>query len=1135
MCGGGKGGGSTTTTTNTNSTASQSPPPYLDSAYQNLVSNAQSLAAQPLQVYQGNTIAPFSTAQTGAFGEVANAQGAANPYINAAANSINASQTPLWSNTLQYSPQNLQSFENPYQSDVINSTMAQIGQLDAQQQSQLQGNAISSHALGGDRAGIAAASLANQQGLAAGQTLSQLNAQNFTQANQELNTQQQAQLGANEAQSWLNSQAGFGYGNLGNEALNTQLTGAQAELSTGNQQQAQLQAELNYPYEVYQQQQAYPYQDIQYLSNILEGIGGVAGGTSTGSSSGSTTTSQPAPSLLSQILGGVAGGVGILGQTGAFGNNGYLTNFFGAPQATAPTNDFSSFAANFGGLGSLGASQSAANNFTGGLSPNPFGITYNRGGLVPRRHLASGGGAGSADPGLDAMPDFSLSFIPNSPPSGVHANFPQLPQPQQPQQQQGGGGGGGGGIGDIIGPIATIASFFNKGGLVSSRRAFGGQAGGASGMPGRTVSLAKHFQPKPPSGGLKGANWLKPIKFDDGGGVGGLMPSAASMNPVTQGNYQRYSQYPTEKLQELAARARVQPGGQQQAGLIQKALSQKQLMPNTATPAATAAQTTAPQGLQVPQILTNQSGFARGGVSHETRQHFDPGGSVDRGIYIPYPPPSNDIDADLPADIAAQDVARNAVPAGGLAPPIPASTSSNSYGISAPPISHHEPLEPAQHYTAPEGEKPDPWNAMAQAGFAIMAGKSPNALQNIGEGLLHGSKAYAKERNDASERSYRQGQIGDAVNRLNMEADNHRDTINMEQEKLDQRSIVDANEAAYKQAQIENMHAERQKPIPDGFGGFLIPNPKDPAHPLTMDVTSGAGTPDADGKIKPSIQNLYNHPKDKDGNPLKGDEFYATLPPAVAAQAKSYQSGNSAPPTGFATKPVLLAAYQAAQDGDDSFRRTAGTRFQTIKDFTNPNGKTGQTVKSQNVTMEHISTLRDAVDALNNKDVPAFNAAANMIAKQTGQPEPNNFELGQQLVSDEIAKAVLGTAGASVDREGIKKSLNVNASHDQAYGALDQAGQYMAGQAAGLEQSYRAGTELPNYRDRFLTPPAKALIDKYYPLDDKGVPQQKSSGKDKAAAAPQFPNAPPVGTVKMGFQFNGGDPASSTNWSKVPQ
>lgn len=64
-------------------------------------------------------------------------------------------------------------------------------------------------------------------------------------------------------------------------------------------------------------------------------------------------------------------------------------------------------------------------------------------------------------------------------------------------------------------------------------------------------------------------------RFDDGGQIGGLLPSAQNANPIAQGQWQRYESLPTEKLQELAVRLQGTP----QAQLVQKALQQKQLMP----------------------------------------------------------------------------------------------------------------------------------------------------------------------------------------------------------------------------------------------------------------------------------------------------------------------------------------------------------------------------------------------------------------------------------------------------------------------------------------------------------------------------------------------------------------------------
>lgn len=353
-----------------------------------------------------------------------------------------------------------------------------------------------------------------------------------------------------------------------------------------------------------------------------------------------------------------------------------------------------------------------------------------------------------------------------------------------------------------------------------------------------------------------------------------------------------------------------------------------------------------------------------------------------------------------------------------------------------------------------------------------------NAIGNYGSSGMEYQKAMAEQQQKnslrqieqqrlAQEKSYQTGELGARNQELAQQG-------TYQQGELSARNAELANQAKYQAAQTANMQQERLKPISDGMGGWM-----------QLDPTSGKYVPlsgelSGNGQSR-SISNLYNPPKGADGQPLTGKDFLATLPPAVEAQSQSYISGQSQPPTGFATKPVLLAAYQAAQKADPDFAATAGTRFQTIKEFADTNGKTGQTVKSQNVTMEHVQTLKDAVDALNNGDMKAWNSAVNAVADQTGKPAPNNFNLGRELVADEITKAVLGSSGAAVDREGIKAALSPNASHDQAYGALNEAGKYMAGQAHGLEQSYYAGTRLPDYRDRFLTPEAKKLVDNYYP------------------------------------------------------
>lgn len=297
MCGGGG-------TTTTNTTSNQPPQAFLD-AYSNVLGQAQQVASQPLQQYTGNVVAGFTPAQNQAFDTINNLQGVSDPYLNAASGFLNQATTPIWDNAQQLTPQDIQQYQNPYQQQVVNATQAQFNNQNAQQQNQLKGNAVSAGAWGGDRAGVAQGVLAGQQQLAQAPVIAGLESQGYSQALQTAQQQQGAQIGANEANAWLNSQAGFGAMNLAGEAQNLPLQQAQAQLGAGSLQQQLGQEELNVPYEQFLQQQAYPFQTTQYLANIAEGTGSQAGGTGTGS------TTSPGADQTGQILGTVGSIAGL--------------------------------------------------------------------------------------------------------------------------------------------------------------------------------------------------------------------------------------------------------------------------------------------------------------------------------------------------------------------------------------------------------------------------------------------------------------------------------------------------------------------------------------------------------------------------------------------------------------------------------------------------------------------------------------------------------------------------------------------------------------------------------------------------------------------------------------------------------
>jgi hypothetical protein len=437
----------------TNTVTQQSAPPsqYL-SAYSNVLGQAQQTAAQPLQQYSGNIVQGFSPDQTTAFNTVAGASqpitqagntvagaaGAANPYLAQAQTNLTAATAPLWSGVQQFSPGAVSQYESPYTSDVVNATQAEFNNQNAQQQNALGGASAAAGAFGGDRQAVAQAQLAGQEQLAQAPTIANLENQGYSTALGEFNTQQQSQLQANEANSWLNSQAGFGEMNLGQEAQNLPLTEAQAQLGIGSAQlgqaSAQLQTggleqqlgqeQLNVPYEEFLQQQAYPFQTTNYLAGIAEGTGSAAGGTS--------TSSSPGPSIASELTG--LGTTGLaLNNLGAFGSGGIGALLGGSTIDTAAVD--ASLAgegdALYAGAGALLAAHGGAiRPHANGGNVIPF---RRRGGMVPIQRDAGGMLPYQQIPVTPNIPNVSVQFVPQTSGQSRGMGIPRAPAAYQQQ------------------------------------------------------------------------------------------------------------------------------------------------------------------------------------------------------------------------------------------------------------------------------------------------------------------------------------------------------------------------------------------------------------------------------------------------------------------------------------------------------------------------------------------------------------------------------------------------------------------------------------------------------------------------------------------------------------------------------
>ena len=286
-----------------------SPPPQVLNDYQNLINQGQQVASLPLNQYQGPVIAGFNPTQQSAFGEINQAQGSQLPYLDAAQSYVAAGAQPVMNQVQNFGA--LGQYQNPYTQQVTQATEAQFNQQNAQQFNQANAAAASAGAFGGDRQAVLQAQMAGQQQLAEAPTLANLQSQGFTGAEQELNAQQQLQLQGAEGSSWLAQNAANTEAGLGNQAQNSLLSGASAQMQAGGLEQQLQQEQLAYPQQMFQQQQAFPYAQTNYLAGITEGAGAGMGG------SGSTT--YPGPLASTQIAGLGMAGLGTYGMGSQLG------------------------------------------------------------------------------------------------------------------------------------------------------------------------------------------------------------------------------------------------------------------------------------------------------------------------------------------------------------------------------------------------------------------------------------------------------------------------------------------------------------------------------------------------------------------------------------------------------------------------------------------------------------------------------------------------------------------------------------------------------------------------------------------------------------------------------------------------
>ena len=241
--------GSKTTTSNTID-------PKLMALYQQNYNTAQGVANRPYQPYTGELVAPFTPAQVQSQGLLSNlATGdTGNAALASAVSGAGGILNMTGANGPTLAGADLSKYMNPFQSSVIDSTLAQLDQQRGRQRVADDQSATQAGAFGGNRQGVADALTNQSYDLDTAQILAQLNAQNYGQAQSaaeyDLNRGLQSDMVGLDASNAL---AGLSQDQINEAAQKAGILG-----SVGGQQQQQQQNVDSSAYQQWLNQWSYP-------------------------------------------------------------------------------------------------------------------------------------------------------------------------------------------------------------------------------------------------------------------------------------------------------------------------------------------------------------------------------------------------------------------------------------------------------------------------------------------------------------------------------------------------------------------------------------------------------------------------------------------------------------------------------------------------------------------------------------------------------------------------------------------------------------------------------------------------------------------------------------------------------------
>jgi hypothetical protein len=1054
-------------------TSQQSTTPTNLAGLQSIFNRVQGAAATPFSPFSGELTAPVNAQQQAGIGNINSAAGSAQPYYAKAADYAASGAAPIQSGDVSR-------LMNPFTQSVINATQANFNEDNGQAQQKLKGQAAMMGALGGSGQGVAAAELARQQQLAQAPVIAQLNSQNYSQAVQ-----------AAQADRSAAGNAAGTFGNLGTAAQQAALQGAGAQINAGTLQQQTQQAADAARYGQYQQQQAFPYAQAQFLSQY-----GTPAALAQGSSTSGSQTS-PGPNPLTQIL-----GLGTAALT-AFSDKRVKENIepVGKTFDGQPIYRFNYSGNPMTQIGLIAQDVEHAHPDAVGQSHGIKTVDYESAtdDAARRGHFASGGSIGGSPFSITD----GVDFIPKGggAPSGqLNAPALQYFKPTDDGSTAAAGkfaGTAGKAFGSRADSTPTGATFGGYAdGNTSGFGSFGGVSYPAFADGGLVSAIHEiHRAIKRSRGGAVGSSPF--TSFADGGTV--------SDDGTLADGFVNGAKSAWEHARWIARRGQgPQPAPYKADG---GATFDQRFTGDSPFQVAPVPPVDEPYRLAGPEAM---DAWRRGVDTPNPALVADSEPAAGNGPAPAAASANPMLRPTLPKEITGPD---DDTPTSALAFDSSPSAQSNPYAPSDAAIASRNDAATSRPSAVagnggdgrfggfnPLGLSDKAREAIISGALGVAASRSPFALSAIGEGGIRGMQAYSAAtaaEQEAADKKITQGQNERRINmeaqRIAQSAQEHARDYGLRKRTQDEKGQLTDYQKIQTDLLKRSASLKASEPIEIGTTVAGTPVKALPR------FNSATGEYDlypigADGRVSDTPVKPGGSIRSPSAARPAGPVPDGTAPPASpAARNETYLKSLADEDAGYAEAVRKAANYEVNPNSYASMRSgqrqkfmndvlrydptydaaTFPARAQAVKDFNS--GKKGDMIRSFDVGISHLEILRDLTTALHNRDSQLYNKTANAFKQQFGYPAPTNFEAAKGIVGDEIVKAVVGGQNALGDREEAKANLAKANTPDQIFGVINTYTRLMGGQLHGLKKQYTDTTRLHNFDER-LTEQTRAAI-----------------------------------------------------------